>query len=528
MNRLIGGKRGVIFLAVGLGLGQAMLAAGSSWPVSATTDRFVAQRTSAPLDPELKLVVALFRHGIRAPLEDFNDPKKEHHSKDRWPTIDDWKVVSGGGWGDLTKQGFSRATTLGRYYASEYTLGLGANFKVFLWADIDKRTRDTAWALRDGFRLGGNSNVSVEMRPPWLGGADPLFHPFKANCGTPDVTKLKAIADDINFYYKGWLAVHAEQANQLWNVLQCRDATRSADKCLPLFEVADHATAWSYSAERCSPVEWKGQFSYSSSASEAFLLEYANGMAAGEVGWGRVYPPNAGPSRLRDMLQLHEFYFDKTERQSTGPNPYYLAKIQGSNLIREILDQIKRKLNQPTDGQCPRADAQSQFVGLVGHDTNLASVGSLLNLTWRFDDPRLPDDTRNLPDNDALPAGALVFELRLRNGAYLVRVEYVTYSLQQMRSGSEKDLEKAFRLRVKGGDCASSDGPCEIPLEKFKQRVVGAIDKDFLSSCSESRQQICIPTSPAGHPSRNRGSRPPRGVGESFAGSKNLAQEVER
>jgi len=50
------------------------------------------QGTSAPADGELKLVVALFHHAVRAPLEGFGSHAKEH-SKDNWPDlVTDWHV----------------------------------------------------------------------------------------------------------------------------------------------------------------------------------------------------------------------------------------------------------------------------------------------------------------------------------------------------------------------------------------------------------------------------------------------------
>lgn len=123
-----------------------------------------------------------------------------------------------------------------------------------------------------------------------------------------------------------------------------------------------------------------------------------------DYGWGRV-----SWAALQNMLKLHEFYFDVTERDP------YIARMEGSDLLREISDQINRSIGggKPL-GNCPRGDAGSKFVGLVGHDTNLASINALLGITWDF--THLPKNfgMRDLPANDALPAGALVFELRTR------------------------------------------------------------------------------------------------------------------
>ena len=247
----------------------------------------------------------------------------------------------------------------------------------------------------------------------------------------------------------------------------------------------DDATKCVVPSKECgAPLLWKQRFAYASSASEAFLLEYANNM--NDVGWGGVDSP-----KLRDMLKLHEFYFDKTDRFLREDNQAddALASIEGSNLSREILDQFLRKAGRPRPNSCPRANANSDFVGLVGHDTNLASVGALLDLHWQFDDPKLPADTLNLPANDALPAGALVFELRQRSdGTYLVRVEYVTQSLDQMRNGPKTD---AFRLAVTGAACGGKK-PCEMKLETFQelfQKRLGS--SSYFSVCNAGGEQTC-------------------------------------
>jgi hypothetical protein len=196
------------------------------------------------------------------------------------------------------------------------------------------------------------------------------------------------------------------------------------------------------------------------------------------------------------MLQLYQFYFGKTDREP------YLAKIDGSNLIREILETVRRKAGLPING-CPHAAVDSKFVGLVGHDTNLANVGTLLKLSWTFDDSRLPPDTLGLPANDALPAGALVFELRKGSDGHFVRVYYVTQTLSQMQNGPS---DHAVRIAVQGPACQRQPGVCDIPLNAFDQLVTNAIGKEFLSACVDGNQVCCQvsgpkPPSPASSPS---------------------------
>ena len=369
-------------------------------------------------DGDLKLVVALFRHGVRAPLETFGKNAGKH-SKKAWPDLkNDWHVCPAC-WGYLTPQGSNAVRVLGIYYGNYYSKNAWPNkFNVYLWADVDQRTRATAEGLREGMQTAG-ANVKVEsLQPP--AATDPLFHPFKANCGEPDTKHLEAIATYINDNVPGWIReftypTRGDQLNDLYSILACDDIKH----CQPLTQIKDHAIAWSPPAATptprpTSPINWVGQFPYASSATEAFLLKYANGMEIEKVGWGSVVDKKTGSTNtLRKLLQLHEFYFDKTERELNQAAPdLYLAGIQGSNLVREICDQLNKVVQKPSPGDCPRPSGDRQFVGLVGHDTNLANVQTLLNVKWSFDgDQQLPAHMRKLPENDALPAGALVFEL---------------------------------------------------------------------------------------------------------------------
>jgi hypothetical protein len=242
--------------------------------------------------------------------------------------------------------------------------------------------------------------------------------------------------------------------------------------CKPLDKVTDEVTACLTPKDCSSPIKWTGRFSYASSATEAFLLEYGNNMQDDRVGWGRVNPPTAGKSSLKEMLRLHEFYFDKTDRVPI------LALIGGSNLLREISKTIRQE-----PGGCQHAPVDSKFVGLIGHDTNLAAIGSLLRLKWSFDSMAMGADTRGLPANDALPAGALVFKLLERGGRRFIRLNYVTQSLNQMHRGRKG----AYRLRVGYYDEHGVLHPSfEMPLERFNELVNKALaDSRFLCECKK-------------------------------------------
>lgn len=452
-----------------------------------------AESPSTTADDPPKFVVALFRHGIRSPTPDFATKTADASSKDKWPDSSEWKVMdrandcdSGYPWGYLTKHGQSVVQGLGEYYGNFYNrVARPGGFNLYLWADaLNQRTRETAKALAAGFKKAvPNANVTVAFASPTPCALDPLFHPFKSQCGIPNGPDLKRFADEMATDEPEYLRRFQTQFDELSNVLACFGQKQCSQ---PLLNLPDAANACGDPSTCSSPLQWKQRFAYASSASEAFLLEYANNME--NVGWRRIDPKK---TPVQDMLKLHEFYFDKTDRFIRDNNQADpdLASIDGANLSREILDQLLRKAGMKTMGSCPRATAASDFVGLVGHDTNLASVGALLDFHWQFDDPKLPADTVGLPANDALPAGALVFELRQRtDGAWMVRAEYVTQSLEQMRNGPKSD---AFRLPVTGTACGNTR-PCEMLLTTFQQLAEKRI-KGFLSGCTPAGEQKCPP-----------------------------------
>lgn len=448
-------------------------------------------QTPAAADNQLKLVVALFRHGVRAPLPNFAATANDYSGKP-WPSIE-WAVPTGKSWGDLTSRGQVLATGLGNYYASWYRKenAWPTGFKVYLLADSDARTIDTAQALADGFQQGRTPKQDVSLNHLTKGTSDPLFHPFKAGCGVPSPTPLAQTVANINAGRKADAQKFALSFKELWRVLGSDGAK------IDLKSVVD--TVQVCTGGKCeSPISWfgtlntaktAGQFPYASSASEAFLLEYANSMD--EVGWGQVNATNLGP-----MLELHEAYFQLTERDP------YLAQIQGSNLTREIRDLIRRTAEplEPIETNCLRVDDGSQFIGLVGHDTNIAEVGQLFGLSWKFTDASLPSgehlppDTLNLPANDALPAGALVFELRQRAGKYFVLIEYVAQSLLQMRGDPKRPITAPYRFSVTCSDGSPTPlNPCEMPWETFRQvanTALGDGNNPFLSRCVDG-QQVC-------------------------------------
>lgn len=403
-------------------------------------------------DEHPELVVALFRHGIRPPLKDPNAPTK--YSKEDWPKPADWKA---GDWGFLTSHGVAVAGALGFDYGKYYGKLLPANAKAFLWADAgDERTVSTAGALVQGMN---QAKLPATTGDGGKESVDPLFHPFKARCGVADATKLDRIANDITDNAQRYIEVtYSVPFGQLYKTLACTDPNKQ--NCKMLSAVQQNGASRCPVTNCTKPIDWTGQFAYANTATETFLLEYENNMT---TGWG------ISESLLSDMMPLHDFYFDKIQRQP------YLAAIDGSNLIREI----SWTLNRAT-GTCGRIGPQYAFSGFVGHDTNIASVASLLGLTWSFRTYcDTPAETRNLPDNDPLPAGALVFERWKRGDDDLIRIFYVAQGLATARGCTFPDTGvecPAFRIPIR-----------EMSLKAFTALAAGVVDKNFLYACRNGK-----------------------------------------
>jgi 4-phytase/acid phosphatase len=109
---------------------------------------------------------------------------------------------------------------------------------------------------------------------------------------------------------------------------------------------------------------------------------------------------------------------------------------------------------------------------LAGHDTNLSNLSGMLDLSWRI--PGLAAD-------DIPPESALLFSLwREGSGGWFVKVEFVTPSLDQMRSLESLTLESPpARVPVAIPACGSprADGGC--PWAAFTAAIHKAIDPSF-------------------------------------------------
>jgi 4-phytase/acid phosphatase len=313
-------------------------------------------------------------------------------------------------------------------------------------ADSDQRTRETGKALAAGLAPG----CAVEVAVPPEGVADPLFHSFGAGVSRPDKQlATAAISGRIGANPQGLTEAYRPQLEALEEVLRgCNPASACVGQPAPqsLFEIPSSIAP----GKGDHPVELRTPLGVASTMAENLLLEYAEGMDAAKVGWGRV-----DLNKLRSLLQLHEASED-IERRTP-----YLARAKSSYLLSYVLKSMEQAVEaRPVPGALTKPG--DRLLILIGHDTNLSNIGGALGLDWLIDGRR----------NDTPPGGALVLELWQAHeaGEYSVRTYYTAQTLEQMRDASPLNLtHPPERVPVFVPGCSQADYSC--PWKMFKRAM---------------------------------------------------------
>jgi 4-phytase/acid phosphatase len=431
----------------------SLLIAGPLLP--AQTPNAGTNRNSTTSGEELRFVVIVSRHGVRSPTG--KTDQLNQYSRQPWPA---WSVPPG----YLTAHGARLMTILGTYdrehLAAQGLLspsGCTDVGRIRIVADSDQRTRETGKALAQGLAPGCPFEVSALPE----GTADPLFHSVEAGVGNPDKSLAAAAVsgrigsnpEGLTDAYRPQLQVLEEVLLNCKSVADCAPSDASAPKSI--FDIV--ASLAPGNGDHL--VELRSPLNIASTMAENILLEYTEGMDATNVGWGRI-----DIDKLSELMQIHAVHEDITARTS------YIARVESSNLLFHIL----RSMEQATQDHSVTGTLTKpgdRLLILVGHDTNIANISGILNLSWVIDGRR--DDTP--------PGGALIFELWGKRGtkAYSVSTFYSSQTLDQMRKSTVLSLANppaSVPVFVPG--CEKTGVSCD--WKTFRQILMVATDSAFV------------------------------------------------
>jgi 4-phytase/acid phosphatase len=399
-----------------------LLVGGCSRPAESPASAPAAAATApAAAAGELKLerVVMLMRHGVRPPTKPQVTPVGTNDQP--WPH---WST----GFGELTPHGYDAVRLLGRWdrmnWAARGLLpaaGCPAANAVEVAASAKSRTQATAKALVEGLA----PDCGIDVAFPASKADDVEFHPLETH----------AVAID------GDEALRAAQALEPPGGMAAEVKARA-----PLFALFNQAMGCKPDAacdiSKMPPglVGNKGDrpdvgdpFGIVSTASQTFLLEYLEGMPMKDVAWGRL-----SRAQIETLLEFHPLKF-----RYEGRAPYVAARA-ASPLASRMLAAVEHG---------------PKLTVLVGHDTNIADLGGMLDLHWQM--PGYPRD-------DPPPGGAIGFEvLADAAGQQFVRAFYRAQTMDQVRELQKLDAANAPSyqyLPIPG--CAES-----CPFADFEQIV---------------------------------------------------------
>ncbi len=434
---------GVFFCSGGaLGAEVKRLATDKALETGKASERSISMVDRQKGREHLLKVVVLSRHGVRSPTERREELRQ--WTKRAWPA---WKVKRG----ELTPRGAELITALWEQERNVLaksglmpSKGCPEEGSVFVYADRDQRTRETARALLKGLAPGCGFIPAVVDKA----GPDPLFHPLEGGQCRVDE---KAAARQTRLAMRGSPdAVIRDEENALL-LLGKIAGPLPADQCekagLPQNCTAvDMPTQLRIDAKGA---RLEGGLSTASRLAEIFFLEYAQ-WPKQDAGWGEV-----DAETLRTIMPVHARVFDilhKTPALAVG----------GSALLNAMTQAL-------TSAHAEAAINQARLVVFVGHDTNIANVAGLLDLDWKLGD---------YAPGQIPPGSALVFTLwKKADGSRVVRAHFRGQSVQTLHDATVRSvpfLETALLFPDSGKKGVPSS---ELSVADFEARVNSVVDK---------------------------------------------------
>jgi 4-phytase/acid phosphatase len=356
-----------------------------------------AQEPAVPQGLKLDRIVLLMRHGVRPPTK--SPPMPEGTANQPWPN---WPVAPG----YLTPHGRTGVERLGSYDRRVWTaaglLPRSGCAQLRIVADSDERTIRTAEAYAAALAPG--CTVAIDHKPQDV--ADPIFSPIDERAVAFDAAKARTAVLAGAGGEAGLAALDTRLAPELarLDAILCAPASLNCG-------VRQKPTGLAPAKPGKRP-KLTGAVDRASTAAQILLLEYAEGKPMAEVGWGRATPA--------DIERLGVFHAEEFRLLA---RPRYVAKANMAGIAPLVVQGLAR-------GKGPVVTMIS------GHDTNIASLGGLLDLHWKV--PGLAAD-------DPAPGGAIVLErlVDARGQAY-VRALYRSQTIEQIRTLADPAVEAPY------------------------------------------------------------------------------------
>lgn len=384
--------------------------------------------------PMMRVIV--LRHGVRAPTR--TPSELADTAAHPWPN---WPVAEG----QLTAHGAQGMVSLGqRYRQSLIHSGWANRCDVPIVTISDSTVRDQVSAQAFLHGLLPHCRTSFEVR---LGAQEnPLFGNGKSQG-------------------KQSIVPGADQPNALALALLQRVLLGcDGQACWQAARQAHRRLLWCDSPQ-------PGALKLAGTLSENLMLEYAQGMALPHVGWGRV-----DGETINRLIVLHNQSMQVFHQQMP-----FAAKA-GSNLLAHILATLEQAVGRTPD-VAPLAPRTTQAIYVFGHDTNLANLAGLLDLSWQSEHQadRFP------------PGGALIFELFEHEHQAWLRIRSEIPTLAALRAADLHHREAVISQTLRLPFCGQRR---LCPLQQVQQFLQARLDPRNIRSTLPEMQLTTSPILP--------------------------------
>ncbi len=410
-------------------------------------------------DTTLKQVIIFGRHGVRTPV--VPNSALNHFSALPFPAFNVAGVANPGP-SVLTTNGRANEILLGSYFRLWMTqegllTGNDAADATFMYvrATGTPLISDTAKAFAAGLLPAATLKVNAYA----AGVSDPLFDPVGAGVAIFNGHKaVAAMNGRLGGNAQSLTSAYASELALTRSILLNYSAGLTPAPVAPNQVVDVTTLPIDLTAGTAATPVNLGGFASVVYAIDPFVMEYADGLPASDVGWGQLTADG-----ISQTFRLYNLVLDLEYKTP------YMARTLTSNMASHVV----RTLVQAATGNAMAGalgTPSSKAVVVIAANTNMAGFAGLLHLDW----------LQPGYQNDVLaPGGAIVFELRQSqsSGEYVVRTSYVAQTMDQLRNLTPLTLsEPPGRAPVLVPGCDPSNATFDCPLARFVRMVNQAID----------------------------------------------------